>query len=580
MRLCALWRGLRPAVGALVSISLCGAGADAPPPRPPPLPTTFPFGLSEGASAQHYTTALDLGQPLLAQRGGAAFMAAARADARERLGLGAAAALSAEQAGALEASVRAHLAAACTRCDAFLSSGAVPGREEMRAALMAMLGQRGQLALLLGGKGVGKSLLLAELARRTDMVGAGGATRVVLCVDARQFSTDLCAGLQAALLGGGRELEGSAWWGWLGGHAPPALGQRRAQGSGPGGADASPTSHAASASLSATLRGIAVKAKLALAAAPLTPSQRSAEMLSQVVELAEAQGLYICLVVDEATLAFPTPPSQPPAGAAAPAPLSSERQRLLHDTRLLLQRLVLLTKQSRRMSALLVTSEHAFPYHLRHEGFFNTANLTGTLFAGEVPPERMQSLLREAWGLGPRLSDVFLAFYGGHVHMASEALPRLAGSLDLFDCEEVAPDGAAGAIARCLEADDAAGTMRGMLRAMALQGFAPVGHEGNACAQALSRASLGGLVKTSATVVGLPHELRAGESYGVVPASHFMVRAAVRRAGAFPPFVFSAPFPNAHPPPSRTLPHNRHCHCNIAREQRHLIARALSKAKA
>jgi hypothetical protein len=139
----------------------------------------------------------------------------------------------------------------------------------------------------------------------------------------------------------------------------------------------------------------------------------------------------------------------------------------------------------------------------------------------------MQALLRGAWDLGPRLSDVFLAFYGGHVHMAAEALPRLAGDLDLFDCEEVAPDGAAGAIARCLESDDAAGRMRGMLRAVALRGFAPVPHEGSACAQALSQANLGGLVKTSATVVGLPEELRGGAEYGVVPASHFMVSAGI-----------------------------------------------------
>lgn len=137
----------------------------------------------------------------------------------------------------------------------------------------------------------------------------------------------------------------------------------------------------------------------------------------------------------------------------------------------------------------------------------------------------MRELLRTEWGLGPRLSDVFLGYYGGHVHMASEALTWLEKCLDDFDCEVVAPDGATGAIARCLEADDAAGSMRSMLTTLAQRGFAPLLHEGNACAQALSLANLGGVVKTNATtIVGLPPELRKGESYGMVPVSQFMVR--------------------------------------------------------
>jgi hypothetical protein len=378
-----------------------------------------------------------------------------------------------------------------------------------------MLRQRGQLALLLGGKSVGKSLLLAELAQRTDIVGDGGATRAVLLVDSRRFSTDLAAGLHAALLGENRELESSGWVARLG---LAGLGQRRSQAGRP--VD-DPSATVTSASLSGKLLGIAVKAKAAFAA-PLTPMQRNMEALSRVVELAEAQGLYICLVVDEANLAFPThaPPGAPPDDSAPP---SLDRARLLSDTQLLLERLVLLTKQTRRLNVLLVTSDHSFPFRLQHNSFFNTDDLTDTFFAGEVPPAAMRALLQDAWGVGPRLSDVMLAYFGGHVYLASRALRKLAASLDGFKCESVAPTLASHSLSVCLQPREDAAPMEAMLRALAAQGFAPVENVSNACAQRLSRANLGGLVDAASTVVGLPEALlRGGADYGVVPASHFM----------------------------------------------------------
>jgi hypothetical protein len=251
----------------------------------------------------------------------------------------------------------------------------------------------------------------------------------------------------------------------------------------------------------------------------LSTMQRNIAMLSKVVELAQAQGLLVCLVVDEANLALPTPPNSPRDRAL----LSPEKERLLMDTQVLLERLVLLTKQSNRMNALIVTSEYSFPYRLEHGGFFNTSNFTQSFFAGVVPPPEMRALLQEGWGMGPRLTDIFLAFYGGHVHMASRALTRLGNKLDKFDCESVAPELASHHISVCLRSPES-GPMAEMLRALAERGFAPVKDADNACAQMLSQANLGGLVRTSATVVGLPEELRTGAEYGVVPASHFLVR--------------------------------------------------------
>ena len=418
---------------------------------------------------------------------------------------------------------------------------------------------------------MGKSALLAALASRADLVGSDGAARAVLYVDARQFGKNLAAGLEAALLGESRELEGGGWRAWLGR-------SRRPQASQPGSVARPGTP---SASLAASLRAIGLEAR-ANFGDRATVMETNVEMLARVVALAEKRGLYVCLVVDEANLALPTPPpvvalkdSRGGPGHLHQAPLPPEELRLLAGTRLLLERVVQLTKQNRRMNALLVTSEYAFPHRLQRSSFFNAANLTRTLFAGEVPPGDMRALLQDTWGLGPRLSDVFLAFYGGHVHLASQALALLKEQGDQFSCEDAAPSSVRGAIARCLEAGGEGGcsssSAKEMLRAMAQQGFAPVRHDGDACVQALSQANIGGLVATSATVEGLPEGPRAGAQFGCVPSSNFTVRPllALLRALSY----LWLPLPHTHLTPCGKL-----CQHPRVPSQRHMIAKALHSA--
>ena len=225
--------------------------------------------------------------------------------------------------------------------------------------------------------------------------------------------------------------------------------------------------------------------------------------------------------MDEANLAFPTPLD------AVPSP---QAQGQLADTQQLLEKLVQLTKQTNAMNVLLVSSEYAYPYRLRQGRFFNTTNLTETIFAGEVLPAAMRQLLLHKWGLGPRLADVFLAYYGGHVHMAGQALAVLSRRLDHFDSECVAPHGVLGGIAESLEGEGAGagGPMTAMLRALAERGFAPVKWEGNVQAQALALAYVGGFVTTSSTIVGLAEGLKGSASHGIVPSSHFVVRAQIQ----------------------------------------------------
>jgi len=153
--------------------------------------TTFPYGLtSPGTTDDFFTSALDLEAPLLI-RGNGYFMAAARADARARLRLKEGQSLSSREAQALEEDVKAHLNQASTTCSNFLDSNMVYDRENIKAALHSVLSDRGRMALLLGGKFVGKSLLLTELAGSSkDIVGRDKNKRALLYIDARSCGGD------------------------------------------------------------------------------------------------------------------------------------------------------------------------------------------------------------------------------------------------------------------------------------------------------------------------------------------------------------------------------------------------------
>jgi hypothetical protein len=386
-------------------------------------------------------------------------------------------------------------------------SGSVHGRAELGGALESLCRGEGALGLLLGGKSVGKSLLLSELARRTDLAGADGRRRAVLHVDARRCGTDLCGGLKDALeaevleqlaLHGSREDDADEDEGWA-----PWVRREVARGWGGSAAPSAP------------------------------PLQRSRDALTRILTLVQGGGMYLCLIVDEANLALsPLPPLSQQA-QKGPQQLAAEQ-----DTRLFLELLVALTKQSNAVNVLLVSSEHAFPHRLQRDSFFDASNFTHVIFAGEVAPAEMRALLRGAWGLGPRLSDVFLAFYGGHVHMAARALAALAEEAGEFNCASVAPVLAAHQIDACLEASEA--TVAPLLRQLAQHGFAAVeGAGAQAAAQLLEAASVAGQVYANAKVLGQPPRAK----HGLVPSSHFMVRRVAEEVGAIrllsPPHTLS-----------------------------------------
>jgi hypothetical protein len=80
----------------------------------------------------------------------------------------------------------------------------------------------------------------------------------------------------------------------------------------------------------------------------------------------------------------------------------------------MLQMIVRLTKQEGKLTVLLTSSEHGYPYKLPAIGL-SLADLGTVIHVGEVPPGEMRELITVRWGMGDRLADSFLAVLGSHV---------------------------------------------------------------------------------------------------------------------------------------------------------------------
>ena len=132
--------------------------------------------------------------PLLLRDTRADFWQAALADAADR-GVGA----------------EAYLKTASRARSKFLDSGVVHNRDEFRRALLSVFESTGQFGLLLGGKNVGKSLLLSDLSH-TPIIGEDDVLRAVVKIDARTCGTNLTAGLVAAIGNEDREQKRAGIW--------------------------------------------------------------------------------------------------------------------------------------------------------------------------------------------------------------------------------------------------------------------------------------------------------------------------------------------------------------------------------
>jgi hypothetical protein len=166
---------------------------------------------------------------------------------------------------------------------------------------------------------------------------------------------------------------------------------------------------------------------------------------------------------------------------------------------------------------ILTSSEHVFPYSLTDIKLgFNILNLTGFIFAGEVPPDKMYELLTKRWGAGHNVAITLIDHFGGHIYDIHEKLKELNIKRETF---RPGKQSQADSIKLCLGFHGDKKRMRFLLTQIAEHGFAPISEKNDPLAEIISENNVGGLVQfESATVIGLPAAVWGVHEIGLVPS--------------------------------------------------------------
>lgn len=97
------------------------------------------------------------------------------------------------------------------------------------------------------------------------------------------------------------------------------------------------------------------------------------------------------------------------------------------DTARLFNTLVLHTKETLRISVVLISSDEALPFKLQDMGLKTTHLGHMLVVGGAAPPEVLKQL--DALGMGAGLRDLMIRIYGGHFWQLGTALDALEGAL-------------------------------------------------------------------------------------------------------------------------------------------------------
>ena len=276
-------------------------------------------------------------------------------------------------------------------------------RESFIQSLTDAIFEDGLLTLVLGGKSVGKSLVVSYVAEQVRQAPHGN--RTILLVNMRQMpakdfyeATLSVASKQTNVLDILTQL--------------PLFGQRFRAG---------PQSRVwrfiQQLPFMATLVG-ALRAGMATAAAPLAMAVQNlvkslddddkAQALSELVKGIAKKCNDTTIIIDEANLALPNDGNDAKAETAktALAQITGE------------------TKEAFTASVVLISSEHGYPLKLAKAGL-NLVDIKNIVIAPEVPPRDMFEMLTDHWGMGHRLARLFVATYGGSIHAVYTALGNL-----------------------------------------------------------------------------------------------------------------------------------------------------------
>lgn len=374
---------------------------------------------------------------------------------------------------------------------AFVASDEICDRAELKAAMTQAMCSQGQLTLVLGGKSVGKSRVKEFIAREIER--SSGSKLTVVDINMRTVPSKP---LYNALLERMAEVSPLS--------IIKVLGNVVAGGTALQLLDEKTT---AAVALYATKTASEITQK-ALDLVSVLPEYKQFEaVLAKVLQETRSAGNRTLFVVDEANLALPD--KMDPAAALA--------------------FIVLLTKETRQATVMLLTSQYSYPYRLESAGL-RLVDIDKIIFADEVPKEDMLQLLTERWGMSPELAAGFEIIFGGHILFAYRAISGMLDKQDSFDPFTVLD---CPGLPKCIKDASARPHMINIAR----QGFSPVlDIEEDNGAKLIANRSVGGIVYKGAQTFGMPADMWNGgdHEYVIVPAHHLMrmkIRKLLLKAG-------------------------------------------------
>jgi hypothetical protein len=264
--------------------------------------------------------------------------------------------------------VKEYVAKVEANMETFAKSDVIYDREELLLALRDAFTNKGKFCLLLGGKNVGKSVVLKTLRKEFNNASANAddeTKRLVLYVDARGCPGNLEAGLAESIailclkeFLPPDEVETANLRGlftrWMAVGAYEEI------------LKDNPLSAAA-------LRPWFEKLTVHILGTG-TSAQIQSMLLTTFVELAKTKNAYPVVVIDEANVVL---------------------RDGTEDTKNFLINLVKRTKQDKQLTMIMASSEHSYPYRLESEGL-NLQDISRVIFAKEIPPSNMWKLLVNA----------------------------------------------------------------------------------------------------------------------------------------------------------------------------------------
>uniref|UniRef100_A0A7S4AZ83 AAA+ ATPase domain-containing protein n=1 Tax=Chrysotila carterae TaxID=13221 RepID=A0A7S4AZ83_CHRCT len=369
-----------------------------------------------------------------------------------------------------------------------------------------------RMTMLIGGKSVGKTLLLKKIAADLN----SNTQQLALVVDARRHGTDLAAGIVAAAY---EQNQKGILWRLL---ALFEVSEKFAISA------MQTTNPSVFKDIFERFRKPTAKEALDAFVEAAHNSEKTQKAtrfgwLNNLVKRlrgksaaeVQAQKKFPVLILDEANLLFSP---DVPANKAV------------------LELLVALSKQDELIKVLIVSSEHGFPFKLRDSLGFNLLNIDSVYHASEVPPKDMLKLLQTEWGMGVQLAQLFVGSYGGHILQSAIAFDRLRTQKGEFAAFLGAPIALTSAVADCLKAESLSEQFEGsldLLRRLAVNGFVAISDNLDPRVEYICQTNVAGYVERLYSVPGLRKEAWVGVSdQGLVPTSQMVRMVIMRQLGS------------------------------------------------